>query len=311
MLNNLNLNRVLFLDIETVPQKECFSMLTEHQQEIFKKRFKKDISAEVEKKIFASNIIEKLKKEFCDVNSEGIKEKGTKKKQNILTSEELMLKIESEVTEEIYSIKASLFVEWNRVLVISVGVLWKNEADDFYSIKIISFADEDEKKLLSDFINHPKLGAILNKVAGKYDKNKDDLWSLCAYNGEVFDFQIIAKRLLINGFKIPAMFDYSHLKPWEVFHLIDPKKLWSYGIWDSSTSLESLCDIFNIPSSKDDINGSQVAGVFYKDKDLPRIVKYCEKDVISLSMVVLKIIGVADEIKIYNPGVVSNKGTTE
>ena len=128
-------------------------------------------------------------------------------------------------------------------------MLCPNDNDDFYNIKIISFANEDEKQLLSDFVNHEKLGPIFEKVPGKYEKNKSDFWSLLAFNGETFDFPVIAKRLLINGFKIPVMFDYSHLKSWEISWIHDPKKLWSYNVWDSSSSMDTLASIFNISSS--------------------------------------------------------------
>lgn len=297
MLDNLDLSKTLFVDIETVPQYYSFSELPEQKKEIFKKRFKKDIYAEIDRKISANNTIEKLKKEL------EIDKDSTKKKQKVLTPEEFLKKIENEVTSEIYDIKASLFAEWNKIIVISVGILWKKEGEDFYNIKTISFSSENEKELLSDFINHEKLGAILNKAGNKSNRDNGTLWSLCAYNGETFDYQVIAKRLLINGFKLPAMFNYSQLKPWEIFHLVDPKKLWSYGVWDSSTSLQNLCDIFEVPSPKDDISGEDVKDVFYKEKNLQRIAKYCEKDVISLARVVFALIGIQEEIRVYFPTV--------
>jgi predicted PolB exonuclease-like 3'-5' exonuclease len=42
-----------------------------------------------------------------------------------------------------------------------------------------------------------------------------------------------------------------------------------------------LTYIFKIPTPKDDMDGSQVAKVFYQDKDLDRIIQYCEKDVVA------------------------------
>ena len=50
MLDQKPLNRLLFIDIETTSQKENFSALTEHQQYLFKKRFKKDIDSEINKR---------------------------------------------------------------------------------------------------------------------------------------------------------------------------------------------------------------------------------------------------------------------
>ena len=42
-------------------------------------------------------------------------------------------------------------------------------------------------------------------------------------------------------------------------------------------------------SPRDDIDGSQVRDVFYKEKDLDRIVTYCEKDVIAVAQLILKL----------------------
>ena len=50
-----------------------------------------------------------------------------------------------------------------------------------------------------------------------------------------------------------------------------------------------MAHFFDIPSPKDDMEGSDVARVYYEEKDLARIVRYCEKDVITLAQVYLKL----------------------
>ena len=50
-----------------------------------------------------------------------------------------------------------------------------------------------------------------------------------------------------------------------------------------------MAQFFGIPSPKDDMDGSDVARVYYEEKDLARIVRYCEKDVITLTQVYLKL----------------------
>ena len=47
--------------------------------------------------------------------------------------------------------------------------------------------------------------------------------------------------------------------------------------------------MLGVPSPKDDIDGSEVANVFYKDKDIDRIATYCEKDVIAVAQIILKL----------------------
>ena len=77
-------------------------------------------------------------------------------------------------------------------------------------------------------------------------------------------------------------------KPWEVPHL-DTLELWKFGDYKHFTSLKLLTKVLGVPSPKDDIDGSEVAKVFYKDKDIDRIATYCEKDVIAVAQIILKL----------------------
>ena len=110
---------------------------------------------------------------------------------------------------------------------------------------------------------------------------------LCAHNGKEFDYPYIARRGLINGLKLPKILDNSGKKPWEIKHL-DTLELWKFGDYKHYTSLNLLTAIFDIPSPKDDISGADVAKVYYTENDLPRIVKYCEKDVLALAQLLLR-----------------------
>jgi hypothetical protein len=52
-----------------------------------------------------------------------------------------------------------------------------------------------------------------------------------------------------------------------------------------------LCHVFKIPTPKDDITGADVARVYYEETDLPRIATYCEKDVVALIQLYLRMQG--------------------
>jgi uncharacterized protein YprB with RNaseH-like and TPR domain len=110
---------------------------------------------------------------------------------------------------------------------------------------------------------------------------------LCAHNGKEFDFPYIARRILINGLRLPKVLDVAGKKPWEVGHL-DTLELWRFGDYKHYTSLSLLTSVFGIPTPKDDIDGSQVFEVYYKENNLKRIVKYCEKDVLAVAQLMLK-----------------------
>jgi hypothetical protein len=71
-------------------------------------------------------------------------------------------------------------------------------------------------------------------------------------------------------------------------------ELWKFGDFKAFTSLALLAHIFGIPTPKDDIDGSMVADVYYKDGDLARIATYCEKDVLTTARIFLKFKGEAD-----------------
>ena len=146
-----------------------------------------------------------------------------------------------------------------------------------------SFANKDEKALLEDFVTTMK-GWV-----------NDATRAICGHNAKEFDIPFIARRLLINGFRLPAMFNISGKKPWEINHL-DTLELWKFGDYKHFTSLELLAAVFGIPTPKDDINGSQVGQVFWMDGDLERIATYCQKDVLTTARLYLKLTGTGMEI---------------
>jgi predicted PolB exonuclease-like 3'-5' exonuclease len=77
--------------------------------------------------------------------------------------------------------------------------------------------------------------------------------------------------------------------------------LWKFGDYKAYTSLALLCHVFNIPTPKDDISGADVARVYYEDKQLERIKNYCEKDVVALIQLFLRMRGdhLVDEGEIH------------
>jgi len=133
-------------------------------------------------------------------------------------------------------------------------------------LRIKSFASHDEKELLEKFS-----AMLSSQPAGLI---------LCAHNGKEFDFPYICRRMLINGLKFPSQLEISGKKPWEINHL-DTMELWKFGDYKNYTSLNLLTGIFNIPTPKDDIDGSMVGHVYWNENQLERICTYCQKDVIA------------------------------
>lgn len=179
------------------------------------------------------------------------------------------LKKEEDDTPETLFPRAGIYAEFGKIVCISFGML----LDGNFRIK--SFYGDDEKVILRDFAD---------LLESKFS-SKDFL--LCAHNGKEFDFPYISRRMLINGISLPEILDLAGKKPWEVAH-IDTMELWKFGDFKNYTSLEVLAAVFDIPTPKDDIDGSQVGNVYWQDKDLERIVTYCQKDVLSIAQLFLR-----------------------
>ena len=163
---------------------------------------------------------------------------------------------------------AGIYAEFGKIICISTGYLYFHDGEFHFRVK--SFYGDDEKALLNEFAQ------MINVFVAKKSIY------LCAHNGKEFDFPYIARRMLINGISLPIVLDVAGRKPWEV-NFIDTLELWKFGDYKNYTSLDLLTKVFGIASPKDDIDGSMVADVYWKEKNLQRIVMYCEKDVLAIA----------------------------
>ncbi|MCC5917014.1 MAG: 3'-5' exonuclease [Cryomorphaceae bacterium] len=236
MLENINLQDILFLDIETAPVTKNFEDLSEEMQWLWDRK-----SART--------------------------------------------RTEDQSPADAFFERAGIFAEYGKIICISVGFLHKSDGD--WHFRMRSFADHDEKKLLGDFAH-----MLTTHFSSEYKR-------LCGHNGKEFDFPYICRRMLINEIRIPPILQIQGKKPWEVQHL-DTLDLWKFGDYKNYTSLRLLAALFNIPTPKDDIDGSEVAGVYWNDNDLDRIVTYCEKDVVTTARIFLKMMGNHDPIRDEN-----------
>lgn len=223
MIKRINLEHILFLDIETVPQHEHFEELDDTSKALW------DLKSKYQRK-------------------------------------------DDFTAEEFYD-RAGIWAEFGMIVCISVGYfVLKGDVRNF---RVTSFHG-DEVKILKDFKS--LLEIHFNKAHHL----------LCAHNGKEFDFPYIARRMIIKGIDIPFKLDFFGKKPWEVPHL-DTLELWKFGDYKTYTSLKLMAHVLGIPSPKDDIDGSQVHSVFYGEKDIDRIVIYCEKDTITVAQILLRL----------------------
>ena len=223
MLDNIRVEDVLFLDIETIPAASSFDLLDPLMQALWDKKSKQFRSPE-------------------------------------------------QTAGDVYE-RAGIYSEFGKIICISVGLIKEKNP---FSFRLKSFYGNVEKSLISDF------SAMLSKFS---KTNKEAL--LCAHNGKEFDYPYIARRMIINGLIIPEILDNAGKKPWEI-KLLDTMDLWKFGDYKNYTSLDLLTSVLGIPTPKNDIDGSMVAGIYYGENDIERIVRYCEKDVLAIARVLLR-----------------------
>jgi len=179
----------------------------------------------------------------------------------------------ADVSAEDFYERAGIWAEFGKIICISVGYFI--EKNNQKQLRITSFFGDDEHKILIEF----------KEILDSHFSGPSHV--LCAHNGKEFDFPYIARRMIVHQIDLPKTLNLFGKKPWEVPHL-DTMELWKFGDYKHYSSLKLLTAILGIPSPKDDIDGSEVAAVYYKEKNIDRIVKYCEKDTIAVAQLLLR-----------------------
>ncbi len=190
----------------------------------------------------------------------------------LLWEEKTRYQRQDESPEDFYR-KAGIWAEFGKIICISVGYFVPGTCDTQFRIK--SFTGQ-EADLLKEF------KSLLQQHFNKKNQR------LCAHNGKEFDFPYIARRMLKHQIELPDQLQLFDKKPWEIPHL-DTLQLWRFGDYKHYTSLKLMAHVLNIPSPKDDIDGSQVSKIYYEDQNLERIVEYCEKDTLTVAQLFLRL----------------------
>ena len=224
-MQNIILENLLLIDIETVPQHPTFDLLSDDWKQLWE---------------------EKTVRSLPDFTS----------------------------AAEFYPQRAGVMAEFAKIVCISIGYFTKQ--GNALQLRVKSFFGDDEKKLLQDFIT------TVNQMESKNNK-----WSFAGHNIKEFDIPFICRRLLINSLHIPAYLDFQNMKPWDT-NTVDTFQYWRFGDYKNYTSLKLLAAAMGVPSPKDDIDGSMVAEVYWKEKNLQRIATYCQKDVVTTGNIILR-----------------------
>ena len=223
-------------------------------------------------------MIEKIKLEnilFLDIETVPLEEdfNALDEEMKQLWEQKTQYQRRDEFTPQDFYDRAGIWAEFGKIVCLSVGFF--TIKTDVRHFRVTSYFG-DEQKILKDF----------NNLLGNHFNGPQHL--LCGHNAKEFDLPFIARRMIIHSIQIPEKLNLFGKKPWEVSHL-DTLELWKFGDYKHFTSLKLLTKVLGIPSSKGDIDGSQVGHVYYVEKDIDRIVTYCEKDVIAVAQVFLRL----------------------
>jgi hypothetical protein len=227
-MNQIALENLLLIDIETVSEKEHYHLLDDNWKELWNEKISRQLPADTS-------------------------------------------------PEEFYPMRAAILAEFAKVACISFGYFKK--IDNEWQLRIKSLCSEDEDQLLNDFI------ITMKKLHLNHQR-----WILCGHNIKEFDVPFLCRRMLIKYIPLPSFLDFQNMKPWET-PVLDTLHLWRFGDYKHYTSLKLLAAVLGVPSPKDDIDGSQVGNVYWKEKDLNRISIYCEKDVATVANIILRFKG--------------------
>lgn len=227
-MNQIEIENLFVIDIETVSEKEHFYLLDKGWQDLWAQKISKSLPPET-------------------------------------------------TPEEYYPLRAAILAEFAKIACISFGYFKKENNE--WQFRIKSICSENETDILNRFVDTLK---------NLYSKNQK--WIFTGHNIKEFDVPFLCRRLLVNNIPIPPCIDFQNMKPWDT-PVLDTLHLWRFGDYKHYTSLKLLAAVLGIPSPKDDIDGSQVGNVYWKEKNLERIAIYCEKDVATVANLMLRFKG--------------------
>jgi predicted PolB exonuclease-like 3'-5' exonuclease len=199
------------------------------------------------------------------------------KMQHLWSKKSKMIAPQEEDTASSFSERAGIYAEFGKIICIGLGYFSKKDVG--YALKIKTIAGDDEREILNEFAT----------VCNKFFRNGEK--QFCGHNIREFDIPYICRRSYINQIKLPQILeDLQYKKPWEN-PMLDTLQFWKFGEYKNFTSVDLLSTVLNIESPKSDIDGSEVAGVYWKEKNLQRIVEYCGRDVVTVAQIFMRLNG--------------------
>jgi hypothetical protein len=182
---------------------------------------------------------------------------------------------------EQYRLRSGTKAEFAKIVCIGIGYF--DTEKKVFTIK--SYYGKNEKAILNYFL-HTLNSLFSNGNAIRF----------AGHNIREFDLPFICRRMLVNGFVIPEYLDFQTKKPWEI-NVIDTFQWWRFGDYKNYTSLKLLAKVLGVKGSKNDMDGSMVAPLFWEKNpvvqeiNMHNIARYCCMDVLTTSNVIQRFTG--------------------
>jgi 3'-5' exonuclease len=224
----MNMEHLLLLDIETVPQQPGFNLLDDYWQKLW---------------------IEKSSRYPFAANC---------------------------TPEESYSQRAGILAEFGKMICFSTGYFYSDKNRKI-CLQLNTCCGHDEKKLLETLLD----------TISQFSKQKKE-FQFAGHNIKEFDIPFICRRLTVNKIAPLSCLQLNNLKPWET-NIVDTLNWWKFGDHKNYVSLELLAAVLDLPSPKNEMDGSQVKDVYYHEQNLAKIAEYCSGDVAVVAQVLLRL----------------------
>ena len=172
-----------------------------------------------------------------------------------------------------YTERAPIYKEFGKIVAIAYGRVVEDK------IRIKRLHSEDEKQLLTDFMND--VSTFIN----------GGMKFLGGFSVLQFDIPFIEFRCRVNGVSLHPFFDTAGLKPWDIKHVVDVQDLLR-GSSSTSISLQGASAVFGLESPKTMLAGEDVNNLYWSDdKDrLDKISLYASKDTLTACNLLCKLL---------------------
>jgi 3'-5' exonuclease len=182
---------------------------------------------------------------------------------------------ENAETKDTYQERAGILAEFGQIICISAGYFYHDEGKQ-RCFKSLTLSGHDEAALLRQFAALAETFFSKRKTA-----------AFAGHNIKEFDIPFICRRLVIHQIALPKFLQLYGQKPWEN-NMLDTLHWWRFGDYKNYVSLKLLSAALDIPSSKNNMDGSLVRETYYEKNDLASIAQYCRADVEVVAQVMLR-----------------------